>query len=162
MNLGANIGLAASDPALAQILEACERHELSVWEREFVRSVKERRKPPTDKQLAILNRIAEGPPDYAAINAAALRHIEDLVARWLPDGKTSGHEYTARNPRRGDRHLGSFKVNFDTGRWGDFACGAGGGDPISLAAYLFELAQPEAARRLAGMLGLSRIEMPDA
>ncbi len=155
MSAGINIGLAASNPALARLLEACECRELSGWEREFIASIRERRTEATDKQLAILNRIAEGPPDYPAINATALRHIEELAARWLPDGKKSGHEYTARNPRRGDRHLGSFRVNLDTGRWGDFAHDVGGGDPISLAAYIFELPQPEAARRLAGILGLS-------
>ena len=162
MSLGLNISFAASNPALAQLLEACERHQLSAWEREFIASIRGRRLAPTDKQLAILSRIAEGPPDYATINATALRNIEDLLTRWLPDGEKSGHEYTARNPRRGDRHLGSFRVNLDTGRWGDFASGAGGGDPISLAAYLFDLPNPEAARRLAGMLGVSRAEVLNA
>src|SRR5207248_1189548 len=74
--------------------------------------------------------------DFAAINAAALRALPALLRRWLPDGKQLGAEWIARNPRRADRHAGSFKVNLRTGRWGDFASGEVGGDPISLAAYL--------------------------
>jgi len=58
----------------------------------------------------------------------------------------------ALNPRRHDRSPGSFKVNLRTGRWADFATGDKGGDPVSLAAYLFNLSQADAARRLAAML----------
>jgi len=41
------------------------------------------------------------------------------------------------------------------GLWCDFATGDRGGDVISLAAYLFNLSQAEAARRIAAMLGIS-------
>jgi hypothetical protein len=92
--------------------------------------------------------------DFARVNSAALPVLPALVDRWLPDGRGQGREYVARNPRRHDRRAGSFKVNLVTGRWSDFATGDKGGDPISLAAYLFGLTQPEAARRLADMLGL--------
>jgi hypothetical protein len=90
--------------------------------------------------------------DFAAINAAALRELPTLLAWWLPDGRINGREFEARNPRRGDRHPGSFRMNLGTGRWSDFATGDKGGDPVSLAAYLFDLSQIEAARRLADML----------
>ena len=76
------------------------------------------------------------------------------LGRWLPGGRWNGSEYIALNPRRDDRHLGSFAVNLRSGRWGDFASGDKGGDVISLAAYLFGLRQGEAARRIAAMLGL--------
>jgi len=92
--------------------------------------------------------------DFGAINAAALDALPALLDRWLPDGRRQGREYVARNPRRDDRSLGSFKVNLVTGRWSDFAIGASGGDPVSLAAYLLDLGQADAARRLAGMLGV--------
>jgi hypothetical protein len=92
--------------------------------------------------------------DFAAINAAARSELATLLVRWLPDGRVNGREYEARNPRRGDRHPGSFRVNLRTGRWADFAVGASGGDPVSLAAYLFALSQTDAARRLADMLGV--------
>ena len=74
--------------------------------------------------------------DFAAVNAAALQALPTLLARWLPDGHQAGVEWVARNPRRADRHLGSFKVNIHTGRWDDFATSDRGGDPISLAAFL--------------------------
>lgn len=88
------------------------------------------------------------------VNRAARTSLPALVARWLPDGRRIGREYVARNPTRHDRRLGSFKINLVTGRWADFATGDKGGDPISLAAYLFGLSQSEAARRLANMLGV--------
>lgn len=92
--------------------------------------------------------------DFGAINAAALSELATLLARWLPDGRRNGREFEARNPRRGDRHPGSFRVNLRTGRWSDFATGDAGGDPVSLAAYLFGLSQIDAAKRLAEMLGV--------
>ena len=92
--------------------------------------------------------------DFAAVNAAALGCLLDLLGRWLPDGRIEGHEYVARNPTRADRRAGSFKVNIITGKWADFATGDRGGDPISLAAYLGGISQGEAARELAAMLGL--------
>ena len=95
-------------------------------------------------------------PDFKAINRAALRVLPDLLARWVPEGKIHGREWTGRNPKRTDRNPGSFKVNLVTGRWADFATGDKGGDPISLAAYLFGLSQAEAARRVSGRLGASR------
>ena len=93
--------------------------------------------------------------DFAGINRAALAQIDLILARWLPGGKREGVEYVALNPRRPDRKPGSFKINTRTGAWGDFAVGAKGRDLISLAAYLFALGQGEAARRLAGMLGIN-------
>ncbi|MBB4287511.1 hypothetical protein [Roseospira goensis] len=92
--------------------------------------------------------------DFAEINRAALSALPALLSRWLPDGRRNGVEYIARNPRRTDRRPGSFSVNMHTGRWGDFATGDKGGDPISLAAYLHGLRQVEAARALADMLGI--------
>jgi hypothetical protein len=91
--------------------------------------------------------------DFAGINRAALASLPSLLSRWLPDGKRHGHEYLARNPKRADRRPGSFAVNLRSGKWADFATGDRGGDVISLAAYLFDLSQGEAARRVAGMLG---------
>jgi hypothetical protein len=94
-------------------------------------------------------------PDFDRINRAALGQLDGILRRWLPDGRIEGLEYVARNPKRYDRRLGSFKINRRTGRWADFATGARGGDPISLAAYLHGLSQFEAARRLAHMLGIA-------
>ena len=92
--------------------------------------------------------------DFGTINAAALANLETLCRRWLPDGRRCGAEFIARNPRRTDRRAGSFSVNLRTGRWADFATDDRGGDPVSLAAYLFGLRQAEAARELARCLGV--------
>ncbi|MFM9941242.1 MAG: hypothetical protein ACKVP7_17300 [Hyphomicrobiaceae bacterium] len=92
--------------------------------------------------------------DFETINRTALARLPDLCAQWLPDGRRRGHEFVARNPVRADRRAGSFSVNLSTGRWADFAVGARGGDPVSLAAYLSGLGQADAARRLAEMLGV--------
>ncbi len=93
--------------------------------------------------------------DFAAINAAALARLPDVLRRWLPDGRIEGAEYVARNPTRADRRAGSFKINLRTGQWADFATGDRGGDPVSLAAYLAGVGQGEAARELAVMLGVA-------
>jgi hypothetical protein len=92
--------------------------------------------------------------DFSSINQAALRALPGLVERWLPNGRREGREYVALNPRRADRRPGSFRINLSTGRWADFATGDTGGDPISLAAFLFDLSQHEAARGVAMMLGI--------
>ncbi len=92
---------------------------------------------------------------FERIAREAAPRAETIVSRWLPDGRREAGEWVARNPRRADRKPGSFKVNIRSGRWGDFATGDKGGDLISLAAYLFDLDQAEAARRVADMLGVS-------
>ena len=92
--------------------------------------------------------------DFGLVNGAAMRELTKLLARWLPEGRLEGREFVARNPRRADRHRGSFRINIRSGRWADFATGDRGGDPVSLAAYLFGLSQVEAARKLAHMLGV--------
>ena len=72
----------------------------------------------------------------------------------LGGGKTHGAEYLPLNPKRDDRKPGSFSINRDSGQWADFACGEKGGDLVSLAAYLLDLRQTEAAQRMAEFLGM--------
>lgn len=91
--------------------------------------------------------------DFARVNAAALSQAEPVAAALAPGGRREGREWVARNPRRSDRKAGSFKINLDTGRWADFATGDRGGDFVSLAAFLQDLTQREAAIRLAEALG---------
>ena len=95
---------------------------------------------------------------YQRIASAALVNGEAIVMRWLPGGVPRSGEYLVRNPKRADARLGSFSINTRTGCWADFATGDAGGDLISLAAYLFDLRQGEAAKRLADMLGESLYE----
>jgi hypothetical protein len=100
-------------------------------------------------------RRSAAPVDFAAVGRAALGQLREILARWLPGGRIEGREYVVRNPKRCDRRPSSFKVNLDTGRWGDFATDDKCGDPISLAAYLAGCSQVDAARQLAAMLGLA-------
>lgn len=94
--------------------------------------------------------------DFGKVNVTAIVALPWLLDRWLPGGRREGHEYVVRNPRRADRTTGSFRINMITGRWADFATDDAGGDPVSLAAYLFGLSQRDAARRIAAMLGLRK------
>lgn len=92
--------------------------------------------------------------DIRSVAAVALRHAVALVPELLPEGARKGGEWYACNPTRADRKIGSFSVSLRDGRWHDFACGDGGGDLVSLAAYLWGVSQAEAARDLARRLGL--------
>lgn len=94
--------------------------------------------------------------DFEAINRRLMQALDHHVARWLPDGKRDGHEYRALNPTRGDRNIGSFSINLNTGTWADFATDDKGSDPVSLYAYLFTgNDQGRAAKELAAELGMS-------
>jgi hypothetical protein len=86
---------------------------------------------------------------FKEISGAALLAGPALIRRWLPEGRRQGTEWVARNPRRQDCAIGTFKVNLRTGKWADFATGDKGGDAISLAAFRWDVSQGEAARRLA-------------
>jgi len=95
------------------------------------------------------------PIAFRKIADAARANCAAIVTQWLPQGKRYGVEWTARNPRRDDRRIGSFRINLRTGAWADFAIDQRGGDVISLAAYLYGLSQAEAALKIAQMLGIS-------
>ena len=108
------------------------------------------------RNAATVARSSRGRIDFAAINAAAIARLPALAAHWLPDGARRGDEWCARNPRRADRRPGSFRVNLKTGKWADFALpDARGGDPVSLAAYLYGRSQAAAARDLAAWLAFA-------
>ncbi len=92
--------------------------------------------------------------NFRDVNQLAMSYLPSLLSKWLPDGKILGHEFTALNPKRNDHKAGSFKVNLVTGRWADFATGERGGDIISLAAYLADLSQSDAAKAILRMVGV--------
>lgn len=94
--------------------------------------------------------------DFAAVNAAALRVLPDLLRQWLPDGRMVNGEWVAKNPTRHDRRAGSFSINVRSGKWADFATGDRGGDVVSLTAYLGGLSQREAACLLSDHLGVGQ------
>src|SRR6516225_5749105 len=93
--------------------------------------------------------------DFKGIAAAALASAKSLLPEWLPGGRFESREYVALNPTRNDRALGSFKINWQTGEWADFAVPAKGRDLISLFAYINGLGPGQAARQIAERLGVS-------
>ncbi len=96
--------------------------------------------------------------DFDRVGGAARRNAEAVVRAFLPDGRREGNEWVARNPRRPDKTLGSFKVNLVKGFWADFASGDKGGDLISLVALIQGLSQRDAALKIADALGVSPFE----
>lgn len=93
--------------------------------------------------------------NYDAIKTAALRACPGLLFAWLPGGRLHGTEYDVLNPTRDDRTTGNFRINVMTGKWADFATGEGGGDLISLRAYLDGVSQSDAAADIERQLGLA-------
>src|SRR6516165_992427 len=94
-----------------------------------------------------------GAIDFEGINAAAVRAYRSVLPRLIPGGKFRGQEYIVKNPRRNDQHAGSFSINIK-GVWKDFATGDGGGDFISLRAFVRGISQADAAREFAEELGV--------
>jgi Protein of unknown function (DUF3987) len=93
--------------------------------------------------------------DFKSIAVAALRSARSLLPNLISGGEFSSTEYIVRNPSRADNTPGSFSINWQTGRWSDFATGAKGGDVISWYAHARGLEQTEAARQIAERLGVS-------
>jgi len=108
-----------------------------------------------DLQNNYINELSTQQVNFHEVNALAMSYLPSILSRWLPDGKVYGHEFTALNPKRNDHKAGSFRVNLMTGRWADFATGDSGGDIVSLAAYLADLSQSDAAKAILRMLGVS-------
>jgi hypothetical protein len=93
--------------------------------------------------------------DFAAVNAAALARLPELVARLLPGGRARGAEFEVGSLRgEPGRSLRIRLHGARAGVWCDFATGERGGDIIALAAAVWRVSQGEAARRLAGLLGV--------
>lgn len=97
--------------------------------------------------------------EFQFIADTALASIDTLLTQWLPDGRRQGADWIARNPTRHDRHVGSFCVTLGNGRWCDYATGEGGGDLISLFAYIHHTSQTEAAQELASQLGITGLKL---
>ena len=87
--------------------------------------------------------------DFVGINDAAKAGARGLLQELIPGGKFRSLEYVVKNPTRNDRRPGSFTINYRTGVWMDFATNDGGGDFVSLVAYLRSCGQGDAARDLA-------------
>jgi hypothetical protein len=95
--------------------------------------------------------------DFETIRTVTLRNALDICELSIPGGRVVGVEYVVKNPKRVDRHIGSFKINLRTGQWADFATNERGGDLIALVAWRYDVSQSEAARRLASFLLLEAV-----
>jgi hypothetical protein len=94
---------------------------------------------------------------YREIAAASEPCILDIARNVAPGGVTRGREYIALNPTRQDRRLGSFRINFWTGCWADFATGDSGGDVISFVAYCLGRPNWQAAGLVAEFAGVRHL-----
>ncbi|RDD63829.1 hypothetical protein [Ferruginivarius sediminum] len=83
------------------------------------------------------------------VNAAAAKHLDAILARWLPDGARVGADWHARTPQGC-----TVAASLMTGAWTCPDPHAGGEDIISLAGWLYEIPRAEALDRVARMLGL--------
>lgn len=95
--------------------------------------------------------------DFQRVNDAARPALKAILRRVLPDGREVNGQWVCRNPRRRDRRPGSFMVRLRDGVWRDFACDDGGGDIISLVAFIEGVSQPQAARLLSQLLNLGGV-----
>jgi putative DNA primase/helicase len=98
------------------------------------------------------NTKARGRVDFDALNRALMGRIESLLSEWI-GGRRDGPEWLAR--RKAEGGLGdSLKVTLATGAWFHFADQLGGGDLVSLHAYVFGGSQIDSARELWQSMGL--------
>lgn len=96
---------------------------------------------------------------FKAVASAALARF-DTVMDWLglSGGKNAGREYLPLNPKREDHAPGSLSINRDKGAWMEGATGDKGGDLVSLAAYVWDCSNGEAAERLGRQLGIDMLD----
>ncbi len=75
--------------------------------------------------------------------------LQELVGA----GEVQGGDYVALNPRRNDRHRGSFRIKISTGGFYDFATGDKGGSIIDLVAFVYDCEVIEAVAKLRNFWG---------
>ena len=96
---------------------------------------------------------------FKAVAAAALARFDSVMdSLGLSGGKNAGREYLPLNPKRDDHAPGSLTINRDKGAWMEGATGDKGGDLVSLAAYIWDCSNGDAAERLGKQLG---VDMPE-
>ena len=93
------------------------------------------------------------PLNFSAIESATHNNVERCL-HYLVNGKKQGNEFVCLNPRREDKHLGSFSYNLRSHVWSEFATGEGGGGIISFWEYVRGVDYYTAAAELSAWLGL--------
>jgi len=86
--------------------------------------------------------------NFAEIKQRYQENPLPILRQLVGQGKIERGDYVALNPRRNDRHLGSFRIKISTGGFYDFATGDKGGSIIDLAAYVNNCGIVEAAERI--------------
>lgn len=99
--------------------------------------------------------------NFTGLSQAILPKAQYLIGQLGLQGKLVGNEFSAINPRRQDKHLGSFRINIKTGKWADFATSDKGGDLVSLYAYIKKIDQKAAAIELCQQYGINLYEHGD-
>ena len=95
---------------------------------------------------------------FEDVAAAALDHALTLLPEWM-GGKREGNEWKAE--RKANGGLGdSWSVNLNTGRWGSFASGEGGGDLVSLYAAIHHIDNIAALPLVAAAVGINGSGVP--
>ena len=127
--------------------------------RDFLRDVQRQavRRPLSARQLEAVERIAkaEPPPDFAAVNRAAIARADDVALRLLPGGMRRGKYWVAGDLSGVAGKSLRLRLGGDkAGCWMDNATGEKGGDFVSLAAAVARIPQAEAARQLGRILGV--------
>lgn len=95
------------------------------------------------------------PIDFAALSAALLERVTQLLELWLPGGHYAGHEYVCAGLGGGAGR--SLSINTKTGQWADFAGDDKGNDLLSLYAAIHNLSQGKAAKQVAAETGLESV-----
>lgn len=92
------------------------------------------------------------------VEKALLFRCPDLLHKWLPGGKQSGHYYKCANLQGGEGI--SLTVNLRSGQWGDWAeggaKGSSGGNLVSLYAAINGIEWKDALFKLAEEVGIQR------
>jgi len=100
-----------------------------------------------------------GNPDYAELNRQLLQNPLIYLQQWFPEGKVEGYNFICLNPTYADTHS-SLTIKLNEGNWKDFGNGDGGGDLISLYAYIHKIHNSEAFKQLSRQLGVNINEKP--
>ena len=88
--------------------------------------------------------------NFALIKQKYRENPLPILRKLVGAGEIRGGDYVALNPRRNDRHRGSFRIKISTGGFYDFASGDKGGSIIDLAMFVYNCGIIEAAERISG------------
>ena len=86
--------------------------------------------------------------DFQSIKQRYSENPQPILRELVGAGEVQGSDYVALNPRRNDKHRGSFRIHIATGRFHDFATGDRGGSILDLAMFVYNCDLLTAAQKL--------------